>query len=310
MFGIILEIHTSMNGGFMNKHFFCLSLMSLVLVSTGCQKTPEVSTGTFTAEEQTGTTIVNNLCEDGTLNCIIEDNEFNDTASILQQLYDQCYDGCMVQPGATVGSCNSLCDDILDTPADAWESDELRIPDNSMAVEVEIEACIDTQVNNTIRLQGPTMSIAHYRTNESQLMGSPGLGSRGNPVGLNLKCKIEGLYNKVKVTYKPVEGSSVTIKGAPHTVVPFTGVGQISKTYRSPHVSEWGIPKTIRDRMNVGQHAWLLKKAKGPLNISTVVQFQHQNNDMGPLSLVHVFPPLHFMTMKFNLVFFAPAATE
>lgn len=294
-----------MNGGFMNKTFLKLSLTLFVLVSMGCQKAPEIGTGTFSAEEQTGTTIVNELCEDGTLNCIPEDNPFNTTGTILQQLYDQCVEGCQLQ-GGVLGTCQTQCDDILDTPADAFASDELKIPDNAKAIEVEIEGCVDTQVNNTIKLQGPQISIAHYRTTTSQLMGSPGIGARGNPIGMNIKCKLENLYNKVKVTYTPVTSSSVTIKNAPHTVVPFTNGTAISRTYRSPHVAEFAIPNQLREELDLSQSAWLLKKSTGALGISSVVQFQYQNNDMGAgTSLVHIYPPMHWMKMKFKLVFFA-----
>lgn len=296
----------------MKKYSKLIGLLALV-GAIGCQKPAEFDGTLIGAEEQTGTTIVNNLCTDGTLNCIIDENEFNSQSSILNQLYQQCYDGCMEEAGAVAGTCEDACNDILDTPSDAWESDELRIPDNAMALEVTIEACVDTSMNNTLKLSGPVMSFANYTTPESQAMGAAtgtsliGVGARGAPIGLNLKCKVEDLYNKIKVKYHAVDGSSVQIKNAPHTVIPFTGVSDVQRTYRSPHVAEWGIPKQFRDRMNTGQHAWLLKKAKGPADISTVVQFQHQNNDMGPLSLVHIFPPLHWMKMKFELVFFAPA---
>ncbi|MCC7460507.1 MAG: hypothetical protein IT286_04305 [Proteobacteria bacterium] len=293
-----------------SKMFLILMTVSMM----ACQRAPEVGNGTFTAEEQTGTTIINNLCTDGTLNCVMDENPYNSQSSILAQLYSQCMEGCQ-NDGGSQAQCHTACNEINDTPSDAWESDELRIPDQSMAINVTLEICVDSQVNNTIKLQGPTMSIAHFRTPESQLVGGGatgmlGVGARGAPVGLNLKCKIDGLYNKAKVTYTPVTDNKVTIKNSPHTVIPFSGGAPISRTYRSPHVTEWGIPKDLRDQMNVGQHAWLLKKATGLLGAPAVVQFQHQNNDLGPLSLVHVFAPLQKMKMKFEMVFFAPAASE
>lgn len=286
-----------------------LSLIALIFASVGCQKQADLGSGSWTEEEQTGTTIVNNLCSDGSLDCVITDNPYTNTASILDQLYQQCYDGCMEEAGATANSCQNLCDDINDTPEDTWASDELRIPDNAKAIEVEIKLCIDPQVHNTIVMQGPTVSVPHYRTTYSQMMGSPiGSGARGNPAGQNLKCKVEGLYNRTKVTFKPVTSSSITIKDVPHTVVPFKYSEEISKTYKSTTVAPFGIPKTLRDELNMEQHAWVASKATTILNAPVAVKFQYLNNDLGAgTSLLHIIPPMHWAPMTFKFVFFAEA---
>lgn len=294
----------------MHNQLTKLTLAILVFVSMGCQKQAEIDGSLMNDQEPTNTTIVNNLCSDGTLDCVVSGNPYTSTSSIITQLYNQCISGCTAD-GGDATSCQNLCDDINDTPADTWASDELHIPDNAKAIEVEIKLCVDSYVHNTIILQGPTVSVAHYRTPQSQMMGNPvslKAGSRGAPVGQNLKCKVDGLYNKAKVTFTPVTSTSVKINDIPQKVVPFTYSATIEKKYGSPHVASFGIPKVLRDEINLEHNAWVASKAVTSLNTAVPVKFQYLNNDMGAgTSFLHIIPPMHWAPMTFKFVLFAEA---
>ncbi|MEZ4846138.1 MAG: hypothetical protein R2877_04065 [Bdellovibrionota bacterium] len=185
-------------------------------------------------------------------------------------------------------------------------SHELKIPDQAKAIEVEIRACLGPVIHNSIQFQGPQVSFIHYETALSKTMG---MAQNPDPVGFAKLCGIEGLNNKVEVKWKPVTGTSVTIKNIPHKVVPFTNGAEITRKYGFPVAAPFGVPFELRDEINLNQSAWVQSKVRTSVNTTVVNNFQYLNNDTGlGHSYVHIFPMLHWAPVVISMVLFVEDA--
>ncbi len=314
-----------------------LSLFALMLLSIGCQRTASIDPNAYVPTQQTGTTIVNNLCSDGTLSCIPEAGPgiFTDDASARESLYQSCMIACChVSPFSSInsGNCpgpnadmtynmcnsNSRCGDILNSTEPLYPSDELRIPDNAKAIKVQIDACYGKGVLNVVKFDGPLFNFVHQRTTTTQtqtaLLSGGSVGALGDPVGKAIECGLEGLHNKVKVTYKQVTDASVSYGRQSQTVIPFSNTTEIpERKYSAPNIVLMGIPYELRQELNMQQHSWILDYVEllGPISADlgdTGVMLQHISLDAPPTTLVNITESPRAMPIRLHMVFFAQDA--
>lgn len=325
------------------RHFSLIFLISIALGLSACQQPLEAPGYTDSEEISQGDTIINNLCDDGTTDCIVEVQGPIHTSmdSFLLSMYDQC-----LLTAASIAQCNNIPETFIQSDPDSlssmdllasaenlscsenalfglcqeevygdggesYASDDFTIEEGSLVLEVKIEMCIDNYNRSALIFNGETASLKHYTKNDTLF---------NHPVSFRV-CGSQTLYDKTKVKFTPHTGTNYSVGGLDFKTTPFTGDGAktISKTHRDFEIIPFGIPKAYRDQVNLGKSKWLLKRAGVSLfntqlansssedNTFIKTQFVSKSRDLNfPLTYVRITPPLEAQFWDLHMIFIAP----
>ena len=268
----------------MKKYYL---LPALVLSLTACQapiSKPTVEPNTIINEEN----IVNNLCQDGTLDCIpeVSGNVYTSTDAFLLGMYNDCLLAAAANAQCSgVPASNPLPVTLL--PQDLSELSGMTFQDINSAAASSIScpgagtiASYQAQCHENVygqeaelwssdRLEWPENAMVVEMTLRTCIDGKnqTAMQFAGPTANLNnyyraerILCGQGGIENKTKVEFKPFTESTYVLNGQSFSTTPFPTSEEITKKHRGWEVTPFGVPSTYTKHMNVGQGRWLVRK--------------------------------------------------